>query len=836
MQQNAILSVVMDDLLELDNISLIKFFIKMKRQLTSILLFSALLVGGASTFVSCKDYDSDAAYEAQAQANKTIAQLIAQQAKDVKALSAAIDSAKCTCTDAKTIALMEKQLKENENILKTLKNHLKTNIENDAEVQNAIIKLTTDSLKNGELSNSVKKLILGDYQDLNTAIQKSKAYEDILLKVTGNSDSVKTIWRDLYGDTETGTVGITKNVDQLLKDMTYTMALAQADSQRIDTLSARLYTEIENATNNVISQIPSDEHINGLIGSKLADYYTKTDIDNKIEDIQKQIDALKNSVDDILNKQVSGIIIQASESPITGYENTPFGVQVNFLGAYYGHADEGVEFANKKLAGTLISDAADNAGIIYVTVNPANVDPSAINLKLVDSQGNEAPYKLEWANTDKILTAGVSRAVSTSKNGFYAVKVSLDEESLNKAKVWTSEDAQKLKSVAKNLLDKLRHPKSTNLQLGNIASTINSTFNNRLKLYAVEATWTQRGTDGKLVDKKVTSAYKLAASPMSPLSFEFLKDGINVDLPTIPTLQSIINFNDYKFNWTPIEGMGNMKTSVTLKGMPDLDNIKVTMDGKVQAPKVNVDKATITFGQTELKGEVGKDGKVTIDLSELQKNTTADVKVSVGDIKINPDDVHITLDTSAKKDMTYDVEIPMDEFNKIIDNINNQVGNMIGNVNGIVDKVNKYTDAIDGQLISRINTYINKFENLLTKSNSLLQPAMFYRTNGGSFGQLARVAEGASYLKLNGSEASTVFVASSYTAELLAPAYMKEITVDGGATLTGAGQSGSKVVLKNGQYKVGFKATKAGVYTITYNAVDYFGKTVSKKFYVKVVK
>ena len=150
--------------------------------------------------------------------------------------------------------------------------------------------------------------------------------------------------------------------------------------------------------------------------------------------------------------------------------------------------------------------------------------------------------------------------------------------------------------------------------------------------------------------------------------------------------------------------------------------------------------------------------------------------------------------------------------------------------------MNKYTDAIDGQLISRINTYINKFENLLTKSNSLLQPAMFYRTNGGSFGQLARVAEGASYLKLNGSEASTVFVASSYTAELLAPAYMKEITVDGGATLTGAGQSGSKVVLKNGQYKVGFKATKAGVYTITYNAVDYFGKTVSKKFYVKVVK
>ena len=113
---------------------------------------------------------------------------------------------------------------------------------------------------------------------------------------------------------------------------------------------------------------------------------------------------------------------------------------------------------------------------------------------------------------------------------------------------------------------------------------------------------------------------------------------------------------------------------------------------------------------------------------------------------------------------------------------------------------------------------------------------MFYTTNSGSWGQLARVEEGASYLKLNGGQASTVFVASSYTAELLAPAYLKEISVDGGATLTAAGQSGSTVVLKSGQYKVGFNATKEGVYTIKYSAVDYFGNPVTdKKFFVKVV-
>ena len=805
MQQNAILSVVMDDLLELDNISLIKFFIKMKRQLTSILLFSALLVGGASTFVSCKDYDSDAAYEAQAQANKTIAQLIAQQAKDVEILNGKLNAIKsCSCTDEHTKELIENQIKTNQDIIAELKRQMTDNITNDQAVKDAIATLS-------------KQTILGSYADLNTAIQNSKAYKDIITELAGNNkelaDSVKTIWGDLYGDKETGKVGITSKVDQLLHDMEYTKALAKADSQRIDTLSARLYTEIENATNKVVGMIPTDEDINSLIGSQLADYYTKTQIDSKIKGLQGQIDTLKNSVDDILNLQVSGITIQASESPITGYENTPFGVQVNFLGAYYGHADEGVTFAGQKLAGTLISDADDNAGIIYVTVNPANVAPSAIHLKLVDSQGNEAPYKLEWANTDKILTAGVSRAVSTSKNGFYAVKVSLDEESLNKAKVWTSEDAQKLKSVGKNLLDKLRHPKSTNLQLGNIASTINSTFNNRLKLYAVEATWTQRGLDGKLVDKKVTSEYKLAASPMSPLSFEFLKDGINVDLPSIPTLEQK-GLRLERFNTIKVDGMDNMhvNTTATISGIPT----SVTIDGTV-VPTAEIKEKYPT--------RVQPDG--TVDLSGLE--------VKVGNVNLG-ENVRVNLVYGTLNDVNVTMDVPMDDFNAIINDLNSQIDNMVGNVNNYIDKVNKFEETIDGQLISRINTYINKFENLLTKSNSLLQPAMFYRTNGGSFGQLARVAEGASYLKLNGSEASTVFVASSYTAELLAPAYMKEITVDGGATLTGAGQSGSKVVLKNGQYKVGFKATKAGVYTITYNAVDYFGKTVSKKFFVKVVK
>ena len=58
----------------------------MKRKLTSILLMSALLVGGASTFVSCKDFDGDSVAENNAKVAGLDAKLKEQiqQLEDLK--------------------------------------------------------------------------------------------------------------------------------------------------------------------------------------------------------------------------------------------------------------------------------------------------------------------------------------------------------------------------------------------------------------------------------------------------------------------------------------------------------------------------------------------------------------------------------------------------------------------------------------------------------------------------------------------------------------------------------------------------------------------------------
>lgn len=863
----------------------------MKRQLTSILLFSALLMGGASTFVSCTDHESDAAYEVTG----SIADQVKKQATELENLVTKLDF---LLKDGTTPEDVKNNLNQtifgtdaNGNIIKwdnakldVLQQALAAAKQEAEKAKNAA-NAYTDS-KVGDLAQQIINLDQA-ISNLRTTVESNTTE---INKLNTKVDNYATELQQMIENCQAGNTQLFNNLTNLYNDMDVRL---QEDENRIANLEeavrnnlatkeyvdgqiASLNTKIDGkvdasdfnaaieAAKTAVLKNKQDIEANKTeienIKKELVNYVTKQDLDDKAASleaafkaadkalevkIQAQIDNINTKLNTMFNTMLSmltGIELQATESPITGYENFSFlGAEAHILGTYYGTTAKPITLGEEKIAKAnqvLIDETSgENAGVIYATLNPSNVDFTGCTLKVVNSQGEEAPFTATVVKSNRVLKYGVSRA---SNSNLYAIKINLNEENLEAAKTWTSSDAAALKDVAKNVLDKLRQPGTTRLNIGDAATTIARTFNNRLTAYALQAEQKYTDANGKEQTRTITSKMSLAATAIKPVSFNFLKDNEtlkNLDLPSFPTIQSKLNFNDYKFNWTPIEGLGTVKTSVTLKDMPDLDNIKVTIDGVVQAPTVDVNKATIKFGQTELKGTVTEDGKhVIVDLSELEKNTTADVKVSIGDIKINPNDVKVTLDTSATKDMTYDVEIPMDEFNKIIDNINSQVGNMIGNVNNIIDKVNNYAETIDGQYITGINNYIQKFENLLRKSNSLLQPAMFYVTNSGSWGQLAREDVGASYLKLQGGKASTVLVASSYTGEIFAPAFKKYVHVT--KTPTGAHVSGANLnkVIDGNLHKIGFEADKEGTYEITYEAVDYSGVKVAKKFYVKVVK
>ena len=846
----------------------------MKRQLTSILLFSALLMGGASTFVSCTDHESDAAYEVTG----TVADQVKKQATELENLVTKLDfllKGGTTPEDVKknlNQTIFGKDLSWDNAKLDVLQQALdaaKKEAENAKKAANAYTDKRVDSLAQVTLSldqaiSALTTTVNNNKTELNQLNTKVDNYANELMQMldsyqAGNTEMFNNL-NNLYNDMDV----------RLQEDENRIANLEEAVSkgatkEYVDAQLALLNTKIEGNTTDIetakaaIEKNKQDIATNKTeienIKKDLVNYATKQDLDDKaaslkdafekadkaledkmqaqIDDINKKLNALFNTMLNML----TGIELQATESPITGYENFSFlGAEAHILGTYYGTTAKPITLGEEKIAKAnqvLIDETSgENAGVIYATLNPSNVDFTGCTLKVVNSQGEEAPFTATVVKSNRVLKYGVSRA---SNSNLYAIKINLNEENLEAAKTWTSSDAAALKDVAKNVLDKLRQPGKTRLNIGDAATTIARTFNNRLTAYALQAEQKYTDANGKKQTRTITSKMSLAATAIKPVSFNFLKDNEtlkNLDLPSFPTIQSKLNFNDYKFNWTPIEGLGTVKTSVTLKDMPDIDNIKVKLDGEIVVPKPTVDPKVWLVGKETVTGKVNEDGTVTIDFGQLG----AKAEVNIGDVKVNPDGIKVTVDTSATKDMTYDVEIPMDEFNKIIDNINKQVGNMIGNVNNIIDKVNNYAETIDGQYITGINNYIQKFENLLRKSNSLLQPAMFYVTNSGSWGQLAREDVGASYLKLQGGKASTVLVASSYTGEIFAPAFKKYVHVT--SAPTGAHVTGTNLnkVIDGNLHKIGFEADKEGTYEITYEAVDYSGVKVAKKFYVKVVK
>ena len=811
-----------------------------KRSLTNILLVSTLMLSGATTFVSCKDYDSDGVYDdINDQVNKKFEEIIEQQKKDLADINNKLANIKqCGCTEAAMKELIQKTIDENKAALNkgavdaVIAELLKENSAlNDAIAKSeAVHKLLVEIY--GENGDAGMKKQLDDLQsDFNSAkagwTEKTQALTDSVKmaltlaqsdsirldeleeKVRNNRTDIDQLKED-YNKLNNVTIpNLSSDLEQAKNDIITAKGVADEALQKANALDSELRTLIETTKNDILEEVAnkyvSKDDLEDLTLGTINKWYEESGIDNRFTTIENNYKDLIASLTDFYSKLVTGVVVQGSESPVTGYVQTPFGLEMSVMGAYYGKTSEGFEFGGERFnKGTIISDSDSNTGLIFVTVNPTNVDPNCIDFKLVDSQGNEAPFKLTPVNTNRVLKFGVSRGINVNeKSGFYALQVKLDAADVDKAKTWTSADAADLKDAAKNVLGKLRHPKTNSLNIGDIASSIENVFNNRLTRYGVKATWKFKNEKGEWVTKSTVSGLNLAATAFKPLSYEFLKDGINVDLPTIPSLESKLNLVQYKFNWTPIEGIENMKTSVTLT-IPDTENIKI--NGKV-TPSVDIKKK---FDEN----------------SGLIK----DVKVTIGDIDFSGATIKV-----GEKEETYDIVVSMDEFNRVINDVNNNVENMIGGVNDLIDKVNGYVQSIDGQVITRLNNYIKKFEHLLTKSNSLLQPTMLYTAQNGNWNQLPNVKTAAAHLKLNGGKASTIFVATSYTGELLAPAYKKYVHVNGpeGATVTGANIN---KVIDGNIYKIGFEANKPGTYEIVYEAVDYSGKTVTRTFYVKVVE
>lgn len=698
----------------------------MKRQLTSILLFSALLVGGASTFVSCTDHESDSAYNTSI----SLADAIAKQKSDLTDLNLWLGKLK----------------EENPSLAKAI---------------DARIKANWEAMDNGAISE------LGQYATLDAAIQGSNAYQKLDNKVDEHIEAIENL----------------RTKDE------------EAAKKFTESLNRRL------------------EKIEGSVSGEA--------------EARKKVQAVYDQAFDYLvNKNLTSIAINATENPVLGYYNAAFlGSKLNLVSSFYGTAAaQNQDWDITK--GEFLNNG--DAGKIYITLNPNEIDPECItDLKLVDSQGNEAKgFKLgDIQTTDRVLTYGFTKAASA--NGFYEVPVlatdpANDDFSLNKGE---------LKEAAKNVLAKLQNPKESNLNLSQIATTLYRSVNNQLKAYTVKATYylydptviNEDGSKGALVEKhQVAPTYDMAAFAVKPLSFNTLKDnqslknlGLALDKYMLPTLSDKLGkfMNALDFQIKNEDGK-----QIKMYSMLSAKNIRCWEEGNDVI--ISNGNDTYTLKNTKIAKELHSwnlNGNV---YQLVYRPEWGGYAWSGTDIVVEEHERLFIFETT---DNTID---------ELIGSINDQIGTQLQPVkDAITNAATKWDNAI-----TPVNNLLHKINAHISDVNQLLQPTMLYKSSKTGDWNTLSTLKGKLGTRMTGT-GSTVLVATSWTGELLAPAYKKSVYVKGNP-------AGAKVTLMDGKtpakkfagstQKVLFTATAKGNYTIVYEAVDYSGVSVKKEYHITV--
>lgn len=666
----------------------------MKRQLTSILLFSALLVGGASTFVSCTDHESDSAYDTS----------VSQIAK---------------------LTELNKWLGE----LKETNPDLKTAI--DARIQ-----ANMDVIKDG---------VYADKERFEAAIQGSEAYKNLKGKVDGVDSRVSALERLRLTD-------------------------AEAAKKITDALNKRL---------------------NSVSGS------------------------LNSALDALLEQKLDGITVNATENPVTGYWNASFtGLNLKLASSFYGVAAEGTDEWDEVIEPNQVLGKGGNAGYLYVSLNPTEIDPSLVKVELVNSQGEPAKgFELgSIENTDKVLTFG-TKAASVSANGFYQVPVIASDPQNDGVEF----DKGALAAAAKNVLNELRNPKENDLDLSKIASALYKNIP-VLTAYGVKAKYYLYNPDTQNLElhktiKHAVSDYDIAAVAVKPVSFNFLKDNATLD----------------KLSDWAVENFRLPSLSSKLDKVIDALNVEISYDKADEFYTYSVITPNGLFCQQD-GNDVVIYGQGT-DLNNGQlidgelyriKNATVEKKfISTG---------------GSAAEFVFVIKTKDSTIADLLASANKQIAGKLQPIKNVLSNVNAKWENV----IAKVNPLLSKVASKIGSANKLLQPTILYVDQNGNPNTLSTIG-GRLGTRFVGTGATTLY-ATSWTAELLAPAYKKSISVE---AVKDENKDGAEVTLTDGTTsaakpfngsinKVIFNAKKSGEYIIHYKAIDYSGVEVEKTFNVVV--
>ena len=686
---------------------------------------SALLVGGASTFVSCKDYDGDQAAVTNA---------------NVKGLSDKLNE---------QIAALEAVRGD------LAKKADKTYVDDlIADIDETIADLT--DVVNG----NTEKLI-----------EVEAAIVDIDGRL-GNLEDFEGQVKHLFGEN-------LENV--LLKGSLADYAAGEGASDFLGAMVVSL--------NNAIAAAGTENFTNV---EELFEYLDKT-IPAELKNLSDSC-AMLAGRDSLLNSRIDSLVqsvnVDMVSNPIYGTFNTPFGVKNYVLAGFVGGEVKKVNVGGKVISSNGKLASSLDGGNLYLTINPAEVDATGWNIgKLVGRDGSYAPgYGDLILAADNTPVTTISTRASNELGGYVATPELKDAAA---AKINIDKDA--LKDVAKNVLGKLRGQEA--LDITNAVYTIYNQFANAIdQYYAVKCQVKEKDAITKEVKTRtIVSDYNIAAVTIKPLSYTTNIGivGEKVNIPSIPAFEDLlgIEIKNIEFDDINVNKITGMQFAATVPGANTGDNVSIT----ATTPAIYDDTAKKEVYVVLASGNV-----LTFAYSKRESSSTANTYIYT---------------------MEGDVTAVISDINDQLDKVATNVNTTLNSVKDAIAKAGKYYNKV----APKLNKVISKVNYVLDNANQLLQPIMLGVADGEAF-RLSEVEAAPSIVKANG-ENAIVLAPTSYTLELLAPAYKKSIKVNGTELNTAELDGNTKTVVAS---------LKSGKNEIVYEAVDFYGEKVSKKYYIEV--
>lgn len=835
----------------------------MKKKIINVFLMALLAMVTVGTVVSCKDYEEDN----YSDLNGKFTNLSGQLQDQIDALE-------------KFKGELETELTE-----------LKNGYQDGDKVLGDRITIIEDILIPG-LDKKIDELERKhdeDIDDLWLAITGengiNEAIADLSKTVSGNTKAIEDLQKLIDKDKADEWSKAVEDAAEALeraKNDSAKLALLGDNLEDYDKMRDALAGALRDANGNWMSL---EEYIKAqgfLTSDDIKDFVTKAEFNDsldvfrtRIKDVSKRLETLTTEIntklgllESIINQYVSGVIIQGTNNPVYGTFSLPFGISSNVLAAYYGNmkngdvafpvTDQDSRYVGKyvyskdgtgktltekdlemlALAGSidkvevlakdhnyLVSDQEGNAGTLYLTINPVGEDHTDAIPTLENSAGTQSKVALSPLKpSDDLLTFGYTRSVA---NGFYASKATVYESDIEEVKPRVSyEDIKSIYNDAKNIVSDLINNKSTSgIDLKPLVTNLYSVCSNVLDANAVKFSWTASYTDetGKVTEDKtrsVMSKYELAATAIRPLSYN---TWINANYDRLPGIGHVENI------------IGKLFDKVR-DAIPqfDIDDVNITID-KIVINPVKPGEVSTTV-KVDMSDVIGADGKPVPD-----KEITVDLTEAINEVLVGTDG-----DGGVQGDLNSFVE----DLNEQIDQIND----LIAQLKQINDLGQSVTD-----IENSIYDYLHRGEDIALKfinnANKLLQPVMLVKTSDSFL--IPSSALGAP-TRLNAATAAAgiSIYPTSYTAEILAPAFRKLVGVtnvydkNGHNAQTNDDAAGNcKRILKTvnstseGLAKVQYgdwnrakimNAVPGYVYEIVYTAVDYSGRIVAKKYYIEL--